>query len=113
MHRAAVGAVEPSETSLWLCASCNACSERCPSRADPATVIALLREESASAGNLPPYLQEEAKRYLETGLCFPRTGMTKKMRRELGLDDGAPSSQAVEEAREIARRTGLGRMGVE
>jgi len=85
------------------------CSERCPSDADPGEVIASLRERAAERGNLPPYLLDEAERFKKTALCFPRTGMTKKMRKELGLPDGEVSERAVRECGEIIRRTGLGR----
>ncbi len=109
MHRASVGTLDAAEEStIWLCTVCLSCSEQCPSNAGPAEVIALLREEAAQSGNLPKHFREEAKRYLQTGSCFPHTGMTRKMRRQLGLEDAAPSKEAVEEAREIARRTGLG-----
>ena len=65
-----------------------ACSERCPSDADPGEVIALLRELAVQKGNRPQYFVDEAKRFLQTGICFPRTGMTKKMRKELGAAGG-------------------------
>lgn len=114
MHRASLGTVDPAEEgSVWRCAACMSCSERCPSAAAPAEVIALLREEAARAGNLPEHFREEARRYLETGACFPRTGLTRKMRRELGLEEAEASEEAVREAREIARRTGLGRLALE
>lgn len=109
MARASVGACRPEDTALWLCARCMSCSERCPSDADPGEVIARLRERAAERGNIPSYLLDEAKRFGTTGLCFPRTGMTKKMRKELGLPDGEVSERAIKECAEIIRRTGLGR----
>jgi heterodisulfide reductase subunit C len=110
MARAAVGACRPeSENALWLCARCMSCSERCPSDADPGEVIALLREEAAGRGNVPSYLLDEADRFVRTGLCFPRTGMTRKMRKELGLPDGEIGERSLDECAEIVRRTGLGR----
>jgi heterodisulfide reductase subunit C len=110
MARAAVGACRPdADGVLWLCARCMSCSERCPSDADPGEVIALLRERAAESGNVPAYLVDEASRFAATGLCFPRTGMTKKMRKELDLPDGEVSEKALSECAEIVRRTGLGR----
>jgi heterodisulfide reductase subunit C len=85
------------------------CTERCPSDADPGEAIALLRELAAERGNVPAYLLEEAKRFAGTGLCFPRTGMTRKMRKELGLSDGEVSERALGECTHIVRSTGLRR----
>lgn len=110
MARAAVGACRPeADGMLWLCARCMSCSERCPSEADPGEVIALLRERAAQRGHVPAYLLDEADRFARTGLCFPRTGMTRKMRRDLGLPDGEVSERALSDCGEIVRRTGLGR----
>ena len=64
-------------------------------------------------GEAPTYLVDEAIRFLQTGICFPRTGMTKKMRRELGLPEGEVTERRGEGAGEIARRTGLGRLILE
>jgi heterodisulfide reductase subunit C2 len=111
MARAVSGSCDPlHEGSLWLCARCMSCSERCPSSADPGEVIALLRERAVAGGEIPAFLREEAQRFLTTGLSFPRTGMTRKMRKELGLPDGDISTDAVAEAQEICKRTGLGRV---
>jgi heterodisulfide reductase subunit C len=110
MARASLGAVDPGkEESLWRCARCMGCSERCPSSAQPGEVIAELRGLAVDSGNVPAHLVEEAKRYMQTGICFPRTGMTRKMRRELGLPDGEPTPQALEEVSKVCGRTKLGR----
>ena len=114
MARASLGAEDPAEDrKLWQCARCMACSERCPSDADPGEMIALLRELAVQKGNRPQYFIEEAKRFLQTGICFPRTGMTRKMRKELGLPDGETAAHALKDVAEICERTGLGRLKLE
>jgi heterodisulfide reductase subunit C len=114
MARAALGAVDPAkEPGLWQCARCMACSERCPSDAGPGETIALLRELATQGGNRPPYFIEEAKRFLQTGICFPRTGMTKKLRKDLGLPDGEITAAALKDVAAISERTGLGRLKLE
>ncbi|MBI0582703.1 MAG: 4Fe-4S dicluster domain-containing protein [Methanomassiliicoccus sp.] len=114
MARAVLGSPSPDGgAELWLCARCMSCSERCPSGADPGEAIARLREDAAARGSVPRFLVDEAERFRATALCFPRTGMTKKMRRELGLPDGEVSENALKECAEIVRRTGLGRVGRE
>jgi heterodisulfide reductase subunit C len=90
-----------------------ACSERCPSRADPGEVIASLREMAVHAGNRPQYFIDEAKRFLQTGISFPRTGMTKKMRKDLSLPEGATSSTAISDVQELVKYTSLGRLKLE
>jgi heterodisulfide reductase subunit C len=110
MARAMVCSPDLLSEVLWKCARCMSCSERCPSGAEPGEVIARLRESAAGKGGAPTYLVDEALRFMQTGTCFPRTGMTKKMRRDLGLPEGEVTERAVRESREIARRTGLGRL---
>ncbi len=111
MARAALGAVDPrKDNSMWLCAACMSCSERCPSEAGPGEVIAHLRELASESGSRPSYLSEEAKRFMQTGICFPKTGMTKKMRKDLGLEDVEVSATALRDVSEICQRTGLGRL---
>ncbi len=113
MARAVSGSCDVQDSALWLCARCMSCSERCPSRAGPGEVIAHLREKAVMSGQLPAFLREESKLFMSTGLSFPRTGMTKKMRKELGLPDGEVPKEALEEAQEICRRTGMGRVAHE
>ena len=84
-----------------------------PFRRRPGETIALLRELAVQRGNRPQYFVEEAKRFLQTGICFPRTGMTKKMRKELGLADGEITASALKDVAEISERTGLGRLKLE
>jgi heterodisulfide reductase subunit C len=110
MARAMVCSLDPQTEVLWKCARCMSCSERCPSGAEPGEVIARLRERVAEQGGAPAYLMDEAKRFVQTGTCFPRTGMTKKMRRDLDLPEGEVTERAVREIKEIARRTKLGRL---
>jgi heterodisulfide reductase subunit C2 len=113
MAKAALGSIDPSDPSFWLCACCQSCSERCPSGVDTTQVITHLRTMAAERGHIPPYFREEAKRFLQTGLAFPKTGMTKKMRQDLGLEDIEVSESARNELKEIAARTRLGRLGLE
>jgi len=114
MARASLGSVDvSSDAMLWRCARCMACSERCPSDADPGEVIASLREAAVARGNRPQYFIEEAKRFVQTGICFPRTGMTRKIRKELALPDMETSPAALRDIEEICRRTALGRVKLE
>ncbi len=77
---------------------------------NPAEVITVLRNACSEIGNRPRYFVEEARRYLDTGLSFPKSGLTKKMRADLGLDDIVVDGKALEEIKEIAKRTRLGKV---
>ncbi len=109
-----VGAIDLSvEKSIWACMMCQGCTERCQLGADPSLVITVLRNIAAEKGNRPQLYAEEAKLFIDTGLSFPRTGLTRKLRKEMGLDDVEVSEEVVGEIRHIVRRTGLGRLGFE
>jgi heterodisulfide reductase subunit C len=109
LTRASLGVLElDRERSLWLCAVCNSCTERCQMGVDPAEVIALLRGGAAGLGNIPKHFSEEAKLFIRSGLSFPNTGMTKKLRKDLGLDDLAIPPETMLELALLIKRTRLG-----
>jgi heterodisulfide reductase subunit C len=111
MQRALVGAMDLSkEISIWQCVMCNSCSERCQLGVDPAHVITLLRNAAALRGNYPDHFAEELKLFKSTGMSFPRTGMTKKMRKELSLPELDVSQETMEELAKLFERTKLGRL---
>ena len=101
------------ERSLWLCAVCNSCSERCQMGVEPAEVITLLRGEAAARGNIPKHFSEEAKLFARSGLSFPNTGMTKKLRKDLGLEDLAVPNETMEQLTILIKRTRLGGLKLE
>jgi len=114
MLRAHVGAIDlAADRQIWQCTMCNSCSERCQLGVDPAHVITLLREEAAARGNLPQHFREEAKLFISSGMSFPRTGLTRKMRKEFGLEDLSVTDETMEELRHILKATRLGRVKVE
>jgi len=111
IERAALGTIDlANDEDLWLCTMCHSCTERCQLGVDPATVIAQLREAASREGNLPSHFRDEAKQFKATALSFPNTGMTKKMRKELGLPELVVSDRALEDAKTIVKRTKLGRL---
>ena len=42
-----------ADESIWLCLTCETCSERCPTGSEPARVIDAVREIAAAAGRSP------------------------------------------------------------
>ncbi len=114
MERAAEEAFDlQSEKSIWLCVMCNSCSERCQLGVDPAFVITLLRQAAAQLGNRPQHFADEARLFQASGLSFPSTGMTRKLRKELGLPELCVSDKAVCDVQSIVKRTSMGRVKVE
>lgn len=92
---------------------CQGCTERCQLGVEPAMVITLVRNMAAESGNLPDHFAEEARLFIDTGLSFPKTGLTKKIRKEMGLDDIEVKSSTLEDLRTIIERTRLGRIKLE
>lgn len=114
LTRASLGSLDlGEERSLWLCAVCNSCTERCQMGVDPAETIALLRGEAAARGNIPKNFSEEAKLFIRSGLSFPNTGMTKKLRKELGLEELTVQVETVEQLSSLIGRTRLGGLKLE
>lgn len=110
MARAHLGAMDlATDKQIWQCTMCNACSERCQLGVDPAHVITILRGAAAARGNVPQHFEEESKLFLSSGMSFPRTGLTRKMRKEFGLEDIEPTPRTMEELGAIEERTRLGR----
>jgi len=113
MERAAEEALLlQEEKSIWLCVMCNSCSERCQLGVDPSFVITLLRQAAARVGNRPKHFADETKLFKASGLSFPSTGMTRKLRKELGLPELCVSQEAILEVRSIVQRTSMGRVDV-
>ncbi|MGD0056274.1 MAG: 4Fe-4S dicluster domain-containing protein [Methanomassiliicoccales archaeon] len=114
IERASIGALELSkDSSVWLCMMCQGCTERCQLGVEPATVITLIRNLAAEAGNRPDRFAEEAKLFIDTGLSFPKTGLTKKLRKEMGLDDFEVDRSSLEDLKVIVEKTRLGRVKLE
>ncbi|MEM0448788.1 MAG: 4Fe-4S dicluster domain-containing protein [Methanomassiliicoccales archaeon] len=110
MERASKGTMDLRlEQDIWKCLMCNSCSERCQVGADPAHVITLLRNAAAIRGNRPPHFEEEMKLFVKTGMSFPRTGLTKKLRSEFSLPELEVDEKVMEELKILLSLSRLGR----
>ncbi len=92
---------------------CQGCTERCQLGVEPAMVITLARNIAAQSGYLPDQFAREARLFIDTGLSFPKTGLTNKIRKELDLDDIDVDPSTLDEVKLIVDRTGLGRIRLE
>ena len=81
--------------TLWLCAACFTCTDRCPQDVEVASVIRVLRNLAAEKGIVPQMFKEEASSILESGYAYRIPELRLKKRETLGLPPlpkGNPSS---------------------
>jgi len=103
-HRAVL-----DEPELWDCAVCRECQERCEHGVRITDAILGLRGIAAREGKVPKEYMAVAAQLLKTGLAFPSTRYTQKMRRELGLSplSEEEAEKVKMELLAIAEATGL------
>ena len=71
--------------TLWLCAACFTCTDRCPQDVEVASVIRVLRNLAAEKGIVPQVFKEQALSILETGYAYKIPELRIKKREPLGL----------------------------
>ena len=71
--------------TLWLCASCFTCTDRCPQDVEVASVIRVLRNLAAEQGCVPQVFKDEASSILDSGYAFKIPELRLKKRESLGL----------------------------
>lgn len=71
--------------TLWLCASCFTCTDRCPQDVEVASVIRVLRNLAAQQGYIPQVFKELGSNILETGYAYRIPESRIKRRENLGL----------------------------
>jgi heterodisulfide reductase subunit C2 len=71
--------------TLWLCAACFTCTDRCPQDVEVASVIRVLRNMAAEKGCIPQVFKEEACSIIESGYAYRIPELRIKKRESLGL----------------------------
>jgi heterodisulfide reductase subunit C len=74
-----------SSDTLWLCAACFTCTDRCPQDVEVASVIRVLRNLAAEKGYVPQVFKEQASSILECGYAYKIPELRIKKRESLGL----------------------------
>src|SRR5208337_3526252 len=74
-----------STDTLWLCAACFTCTDRCPQNVEVASVIRVLRNLAAEKGNVPIVFREQACSVLESGYAYKIPELRIKKRETQGL----------------------------
>ena len=109
LTRAGLGMLDlEKETIARLCAVCNSCTERCQMGVDPTETDHTSEGRGRCRGNIPKHFSEEAKLFIRSGLSFPNTGMTKKLRKDLGLEELTVPAETMEQLALLVKRTRLG-----
>jgi heterodisulfide reductase subunit C len=71
--------------TLWLCAACFTCTDRCPQDVEVASVIRVLRNLAVEKGIVPQVFKEEASSILESGYAYRIPELRLKKRETSGL----------------------------
>ncbi|MFP3985302.1 MAG: 4Fe-4S dicluster domain-containing protein [Candidatus Bathyarchaeia archaeon] len=74
-----------SSDTLWLCAACFTCTDRCPQDVEVASVIRVLRNTAVERGHMPLLFKELGSSILETGIAYRIPELRLKKRGEIGL----------------------------
>jgi heterodisulfide reductase subunit C len=94
--------------TLWLCASCYLCNERCPQGVEISNVFFALKNIATRHHIIPKGLKQLARNLLKLGVTAEVTEFQEEERGDLGLPAVAKvDSNAV---REILCRTGLDKL---
>jgi heterodisulfide reductase subunit C2 len=71
--------------TLWLCAACYTCTDRCPQNVEVANVIRVLRNLAAEKGFVPQVFKDQATSILQTGYAYKIPELRIKKRETQGL----------------------------
>ena len=95
--------------SVWTCLACYNCNETCEQGVHAAAVVRRVRQRLFEMGRAPEGINKVAAEFARSGMAFPVTGFTRKMRKEMGLGDvptTASDPGAMEEVRALLRLAG-------
>jgi len=71
--------------TIWLCAACFTCTDRCPQGVEVASVIRVLRNLAAENGYVPQVFKDQATSILKSGYAFDIPELRLKKREVMGL----------------------------
>jgi heterodisulfide reductase subunit C len=74
-----------SSDTLWLCASCFTCNDRCPQDVEVAGVIRILRNAAVQRGGVPLVFKELGSSILQSGVAYRIPELRLRKRGEIGL----------------------------
>lgn len=71
--------------TLWLCAACFTCTDRCPQDVEVAAVIRVFRNLAVEQSCVPQVFKDQAQSLIETGYAYKIPELRMKKREPLGL----------------------------
>ncbi|UCH32671.1 MAG: 4Fe-4S dicluster domain-containing protein [Candidatus Bathyarchaeota archaeon] len=74
-----------SSDTLWLCAACFTCTDRCPQDVEVASVIRIFRNIAVKRGVIPQIFKELGSNILENGIAYKIPELRLKKREQTGL----------------------------
>jgi len=74
-----------SSNTLWLCAACFTCTDRCPQGIEVASVIRILRNLAAEKGIVPQVFKDQSTNILNSGYAYKIPELRIKKREIQGL----------------------------
>lgn len=74
-----------SSDTLWLCAACFTCTDRCPQDVEVASVIRILKNAAVKRGFIPLVFRELGASILESGIAYRIPELRLKKREQAGL----------------------------
>lgn len=99
---------------IWNCTTCSYCREVCPQKVAPVEVVKAVRRLAVREGRVLEDHRKIAGYLVKTGHLVPVNDQMRELRVRLGLPANPPtthaSEKALEEVRELARRTGFGKL---
>ncbi|MEM2865718.1 MAG: 4Fe-4S dicluster domain-containing protein [Candidatus Hadarchaeales archaeon] len=96
---------------IWNCTTCSYCKEVCPQRVAPVDVVKAARRMAVREGRAVEDHRKIAGYLIKTGHLVPVNDTVRGLREKLGLPGTPPtthaSQKALEEVRELVKRTGF------
>jgi heterodisulfide reductase subunit C len=97
-----------SSDTLWLCAACFTCTDRCPQDVEVASVIRILRNAAVERGFIPQIFKMMGSNILESGIVYRISEFRLKKRDQIGLPPLPKSSRDA--IVKLANATGFSKM---
>jgi heterodisulfide reductase subunit C2 len=100
-----------SDDTIWMCATCYECQERCPRGIKIVDVVKTVRNFAAQAGYMAPAHKMTGSFVIKTGHGVPINDKTMALRKSVGLGELPPTThqfpEALEEVQKIFKATGF------
>lgn len=94
-----------SSKTIWLCAACFTCVDRCPQGVEMESVLRTLKNLAVKEGHIPKVFKDLGSAVLETGFAYRVPELRLKSRKDLGLPT-LPKAK-IEDVKKLAEKTGF------